>query len=83
MKKNSKKTIKLINTNNAKLKTQKKKKDNSKEKITSRDHVQFNHCLIFAKKPPAYTVVNQLAELFTTIRKVTDEIHRDLFTSLA
>ena len=59
-----------------------KKKDYSKEEFTSRDHVRFNHCLIFAKKPYACEVVNQLAELFTTIRKVTDEIHRDLFTSL-
>ncbi len=59
-----------------------KKKDYSKEEFTGRDHVRFNHCLIFAKKPYACEVVVQLAELFTTIGNVNSDIHRELFISL-
>ena len=59
-----------------------KKKDYTKEEFTGRDHVRFNHCLIFAKKPYAYEVVEELAELFATIENVTLDIRRALFKSL-
>jgi len=59
-----------------------KKKDYTKEEFTGRDHVRFNHCLIFAKKPYACEVVEKLAELFATIENVTLDIRRALFKSL-
>lgn len=57
-------------------------KDYTKEEFKSRDHVRFDHCLIFAKKPYACDVVEKLAVLFTTIKNVTFDIRRDLFSSL-
>ncbi len=71
---NDKKVEKVLNTL--------KNKDYYKEEFTGRDHVRFNHCLIFAKKPYACEVVVDLAKIFTTIQHVTLDIRCDLFTAL-
>ena len=60
-----------------------KKKDYTKEEFTGRNHVRFNHCLIFAKKPYAYEVVDELAQLFATIENVTSDIRGDLFYAVS
>ena len=71
---NKEKIYKILNTL--------KEKDYNKDEFTETDLVNFIHCLIFAKKKFAKDVVRKLVKIFTRIKNITEEMQKELSSSL-
>jgi hypothetical protein len=71
---NEKKVYETLNTLN--------EKDYSKEEFSIEDYVLFTYCMVFAKKPYAQDVIENLARLFKSIGNINNDLKKDLHSSL-